>query len=49
MNSKTEGTLALGAAMIVLFSARWDARISVAVSVIALAAVGVYRIMQKDE
>lgn len=49
MNSKTEGTLAIVAAMIVLFSAMWDARISVAVSVVALAAVGVYRIMQKDE
>lgn len=49
MNTKTEGTLAIVAALIVLFSAMWDPRISVAVSVVALAAFSVYRFMQKDK
>jgi hypothetical protein len=43
MNARTEGTIAIIAALIVLFSAMWDPRISVAVSVVALAALGVYR------
>jgi hypothetical protein len=46
MNAKTEGTIAIIAAIFVLFSAMWDARISVAISVIALAALGVYRFVQ---
>jgi hypothetical protein len=49
MNTKREGTLAIIAAFIVLFSAMWDPRISVAVSVVALAAFSVYRFMQKDK
>lgn len=46
MNTKTEGTIAILAAIFVLFSAMWDARISVAISVLALAALGVYRFVQ---
>ena len=36
MNSKTEGTLAILAALLVLFSAMWDPRVSVGVSILAL-------------
>jgi hypothetical protein len=49
MNPRTEGAIAMIAALIVLFSAMWDPRISVAVSVIALAALGIYRFVQKDK
>jgi hypothetical protein len=49
MNTKTEGTLAIIAALIVLFSAMWDPRVSVAVSVVALAAYSVYKFVRKDE
>ena len=48
MNARTEGIIAIIAAMLVLFSAMWDPRISVTVSVIALAALGIYRFTQKD-
>ncbi len=41
MNSKTEGTLAIVAALIVLFSAMWEPRVSVAVAVVGLAALGI--------
>jgi hypothetical protein len=47
MKPKTEGTIAIIAAIIVLFSAMWDPRISVGVSVVALAAFGVYRLVNK--
>ncbi len=49
MNTKTEGSIAIVAAVFVLFSAMWDPRISVVVSVVALAALGVYRFVQKDK
>jgi hypothetical protein len=49
MNAKTEGTLAIIAALLVLFSAMWDARISVVVSIVALAGFGAYRLMQKGK
>ncbi|MCL4529365.1 MAG: hypothetical protein M1282_08130 [Chloroflexi bacterium] len=49
MNSKMEGIIAIIAALLVLFSAMWDARISVAVAVIALAALGMYRFVQKEK
>ena len=49
MNTKTEGVIAIVAAMLVLLSAMWDARVSVVLSVVALATLGVYRFMQKDE
>jgi hypothetical protein len=48
MNSKTEGTLAIVAALLVLFSAMWDARISAVVSVIALLTFGVFKFLNKD-
>jgi hypothetical protein len=49
MNARTEGTIAIVAALIVLFSAMWNPRISVVVSVVALVALGVYRFVQKDK
>ncbi|NIS81024.1 MAG: hypothetical protein GTO14_12635 [Anaerolineales bacterium] len=49
MNRRTEGTIAIITALFVLFSAMLDPRISVAVSVVALLALGVYRFVQKDE
>ena len=49
MNSRTEGTIAIIAALLVLLSAMWDPRISVVVSIISLAALGVYRFVQKDK
>lgn len=48
MNTKTEGTFAIIAALIVLFSAMWDPRVSVVVSMIALAALAVYKFVQKE-
>ena len=47
MNTKTEGTLAIVAALIVLFSAMWNPLVSVTVSVIALLAIGVYKFAKK--
>jgi hypothetical protein len=49
MNARTEGTIAIVVALFVLFSAMWDARVSVAVSVIALATIGIYRFVQKRQ
>ena len=48
MNPKTEGTFAVIAALIVLFSAMWNPLISVAVSVVAMAAHGAYKFIQKE-
>lgn len=48
MNAKTEGTLAVIAAFIVLFSAMWDPRISIAVSITALVIFGVYKLSKKS-
>jgi hypothetical protein len=48
MNTKTEGTLAILAALFVLFSALWDPRVSVAISVVALAALGLYQFARKQ-
>jgi hypothetical protein len=49
MNARTEGTIAIVAALLVLLSAMWDARISVIVSVVSLATLGIYRFMQKSK
>ena len=49
MNTKTEGTIALIAALLVLFSAMWEPRVSIAVSLVALVALGVYKFMPKDK
>jgi hypothetical protein len=46
MNAKTEGTLAIIAALIVLFSAMWDPHISIFVSLIALLGFGIYKFLQ---
>jgi hypothetical protein len=48
MNTKTEGMLAVIAALIVLFSAMWDPMISVAVSIIALLGFGIFKFIQKN-
>jgi hypothetical protein len=47
MNTKTEGTLAILAALFVLLSALWDPRISIVISVAALAALGIYEYTRK--
>jgi len=47
VNTRREGTFASLAAVLVLFSAMWDPRISVAVSVIALATIGIYSFVKK--
>jgi hypothetical protein len=49
MNKNTEGTMAIIAAMIVLFSALWNPLVSVAVSITALAAIGIYKFVQKEK
>lgn len=49
MNAKTEGVIAIIAALLVLFSAMWDARVSAVASIAALAALGVYKFTQKDK
>jgi hypothetical protein len=49
MDARTEGAIAIAAAFVVLFSAMWDPRVSVVVSVVALAALGIYRVVQKDK
>ena len=48
MNTKTEGTLAIIAALIVLFSAMWNPLVSVAVSMVALLGFGIYKYIQKS-
>lgn len=48
MNGKIEGTIAIIAALLVLFSAMWDPRISAVVSIVALVALGVYKFAQKN-
>jgi len=47
MNTKSEGTLAIIAALIVLFSAMWNPLVSVVVSILALLGFGIYKYMQK--
>lgn len=47
MNTKTEGTFAIIAALIVLFSAMWNPLVSAAVSIVAMVAFGVYKLSQK--
>ena len=49
MNARSEGAIAIAAALLVLFSAMWDARISVAVAVVALVALGIYKFVRKDK
>lgn len=46
MNTKTEGTLAIIAALIVLFSTMWNPWISFVVSMIALVVYRMYKFVQ---
>jgi len=47
MNIKTtEGKLAIIAALLVLFSAMWDARLALVVSISALIVLGVYQVVK---
>jgi len=48
MSTKTEGTFAIIAALIVLFSAMWDPLVSVAVSIIAFLGFGIFKLIQKS-
>ena len=48
MNTRTEASLAVIAALIVLFSAMWDPRVSVAVSIITLLGFGIFKFVQKS-
>ena len=48
MNTKAEGTFAIIAALIVLFSAMWDPIVSVAISIIALVGFGIFKLIQKN-
>ena len=43
MSSQTEGTLSIVAALLVLFSAMLDPRVSLALSVVALLAFSIYK------
>ena len=47
MNAKTEGTLAIVAALIVLFSAMWNPLVSVAVSAVTLIGFSIYQFVHK--
>jgi hypothetical protein len=47
MNTKIEGTLAILAALLVLFSALWNPRISVVVALAALVGLGIYKLLQQ--
>ena len=48
MNSKTEGTMAIIASIIVLFSAMWNPVVSAAVSVIAMLGFGIYKFLKEN-
>ena len=48
MKSKLEGSMEIIAALLVLFSALWDPRVSVAISIVSLAAFGIYKIVHKE-
>ena len=48
MNTRIEATLAIVAALIVMFSAMWDPRVSVAVSIITLLVFGIFKFTQKS-
>jgi hypothetical protein len=48
MDTKIEGTLALIAALIVLFSAMWNPLVSVGISIIALLGLGIFNLIHKS-
>jgi hypothetical protein len=47
LNSKQEGTIEIFAALLVLFSAMIDPKISVILSIVALAALGIWKFLEK--
>jgi hypothetical protein len=47
LDSKQEGTFAIIAALVVLFSSMWDPQVSIVVAVAALALFSIYKFMQK--
>lgn len=47
METKTQATITIIAALFVLFSAMWDARISVGVSVVVLLSLGIHGLTRK--
>ncbi len=48
MNGKTEGIIAIVVALFVLLSAMWDPRVSAGIAILALGALGIYRLTQKE-
>jgi hypothetical protein len=49
LNNRTEGTLAIVAAFLVLFSAMWHPLISLVVSVVGLVVFGLYKLTQTEK
>jgi hypothetical protein len=49
MNTKTEGTFAIVAALIVLFSAMLAPIVSVVVSIVVLLGYGIFKLTQKND
>jgi hypothetical protein len=49
MNTRTEATLAIIAALIVLLSAMWDPRVSVLVSIVTLLGFGIFKFLQESQ
>ncbi len=47
MNRRIEGAAAIVVALAVLVSSMWDPRVSAALSIAGLTALGVYRLAQK--
>lgn len=47
MNNQTEGTISMLAALLVLFSAMLDPRISAGLAVVFLLALGVYKLVAR--
>jgi hypothetical protein len=48
MTARSEGTLAIVAALVVLFSAMWDPRISATISVAVLVGWGIYKFVRRQ-
>jgi hypothetical protein len=49
MNDRREGSAAILAALLVLFSAMWDPRVSVIVSAAALVALGIHKLVPRGK
>jgi hypothetical protein len=48
MNQKTEGTLSILAALLVLFSAMWEPRLAAVISIAALLGLGIFKLVHRD-